>query len=309
MRRTQTRTAGVVVACAGLGCAQPAPATLVVLAPDHSRGALQRVAWEWGEHRGLPTEVVYRPAAELVRLVDTGTTADVVIAPEQALAALEGGGHIATGSRRALVGDQLVVARHIESASVRLDRLEDLLEPGLGAVAAPDAETLIGGVAWTLLETSAPGDWSTRLQAARDAPAVAELVRRREARFGIMEGARAAFDPDLGVALTLSAEAGPAPLVYEAAVVSQAQHPDAADAFVQSLVEEPVRAAFLRVGFVSLRQRDGMPGAPPPTAPPPAPVGPNPPPAGPPGTLQGGPLPGGAPIAPPVPRPDQPAAK
>ncbi len=236
-------------------CVAPGPEPLVVLAPDHSRSALQRVAWEWGERTQVPVQVVYASSAEIERLVDTGAAADVVLAPTPVLEVLESRRHLAEDSRRVVSGDHQLVARLAARDAPPLSRPSDLVAPGAGALVVAAADAPLGAATVRRLRLS--GAWAdpapTRLERP-DGARVARALHDRAATWGVLEGSRAATDPDLQTVLVLTEGAGAAAIVYEAATTAHARSPAGAAALVAHLTEPSTGAAFVRVGWVP-RQR------------------------------------------------------
>lgn len=252
-------------------CGPSSPEPIVMLAPDHSRAAVQRVAWEWGEHAQVPVQVVYATSAEIERLVDTGATTDVVLAPTAVLEALDAGRHLVPQSRRVVSGDQLVVARLAQRDAPPLSRPSDLIEPGAGTVALAAAASPLGLASRRQLRLS--GAWLEPSASWVDRPdgaGVVQALHQGAADWGVVEGSRAAADPDLQTVLVLTEGAGAAAILYEAATTEHARSPALAGQLVDHLADAATGAAFVRAGWVP-RQRAAP--EPPPTAPRNAPEG------------------------------------
>lgn len=196
--------------------------------------------------------IAYAATSALARQVASGAPADVFVsADEEWMDELGALGHLWAGSRRAVIGNRLVlVAPAGRAGPFVLAPGADLaarLGGGRLAVADPvavpagryarDALTWLG--AWPAVKG--------RLAPAENVRAALLLVALGEAPLGIVYASDAAAEPRVHVLGTFPPDAH-APIRYAGAVLARSTHPQAA-AFLDRLAAPAAREVFLRHGF------------------------------------------------------------
>lgn len=238
------------LAVLGLFCGACAPAggPLLLVAPAHTRPALQRLVGDWAEMAAAPTRVVYVGTDEAAHLVETGAAADVVVGPHAAMDLLSQRGHLAASTQRTLVGDHLAVVRHAEAPGPRLQSPEDLsVLPNL-LVSAPD--TSLGTASRALL-----ADIDVSLEVLGTPDQVLQHLVATRSGHALVEVSRALDLPEVHTTLVLTGSSSKPVMVYDAGVTTHAEQPGPARELALHLSSDLALAAFLRAGFVRASAR------------------------------------------------------
>ena len=241
------------VLCAGSAPApaQPTPATLVFAAAS-TMVPLSDLAQSFEREQLRRVRFSFAASSTLARQVMHGARADLFLsANRQWLDRLDRDGFLATGSRRELTGNRLVLIRLPNSgANVILGRPATLL----GALAdfplvlADPSHVPAGMYAREALEHL--DLWEPlqgRLAFAANARAVTVRVARGEAPLGITYASELRAESGLDAAAWLPAESH-SPIRYELALIEPADNP-AALAFYQYLLSREAQQVFLKHGF------------------------------------------------------------
>jgi molybdate transport system substrate-binding protein len=237
--------------------AQPLSAgELTVFAAASTKTALDDVAEAWAEATDNHAVIAYAGSSALARQIQQGAPADVFISANVSwMDALDASGLIEDGTRRDLLGNQLVLIAHDAIAPVEISPALDLTTMLSGnrlAMALVDAVPAgIYGKAslktlglWTEIQSS--------VAQADNVRAALALVATGEAPLGIVYATDAVAEPRITVVGRFPEYSHP-PIIYPAAAISEGDLP-LAKAFLQFLETDTARAIFQREGFVALGQ-------------------------------------------------------
>lgn len=225
---------------------------VVVFAAASMKTALDEVAAHWQAETGHEVLISYAGSAQLAKQIIAGAPADLFISASLAwMDAVQAEGAVVPGTRRDLLGNQLVLIGHgATGPALVLDGRFDLaarLGEGRLAMALVDAVPAgqYGKAALTAL-----GLWPSvapKVAQADNVRAALALVATGEAPLGIVYVTDAVAEARVHVAATFPADSHPA-IVYPAALLTSAA--DAADrAFLDALQGPAARAIFARHGF------------------------------------------------------------
>lgn len=243
-------------AIVSLACATPSVAEdVLVFAAASMRTALEGVAADWMAETGHSVTISYAGSNQLAQQIIAGAPADIFISASVGwMDAVEDAGLVVEGTRGDLLGNQLVLIGHGQSAEP-VEITPDLdLAAMLGderlAMALVDAVPA-GQYGKAALENL--GLWSSveGLVAQSDnVRAALALVSTGEAPYGIVYATDAAADETVTILGTFPPDSHP-PIRYPAALLVEAA--DAADrAFFAALRSDSARAAFEADGFTVL---------------------------------------------------------
>lgn len=228
---------------------------VLVFAAASLKNALDDAAASYETETGGRIIVSYAATSVLARQIEAGAPADIMIAADtEWMDYLEERRLIDPASRANLVSNDLVL---IASARSPVDvalgpggDLADRLGDGRLAVAETSAVPA-GRYAKAALTTL--GIWpqvKSRLAEADNVRAALMLVARGEAPLGIVYRTDAVDEPSVKVVAVFPEDTHP-PILYPAARVAAARHPDA-DAFLAYLRSGAGAMAFARHGFAPL---------------------------------------------------------
>ncbi|MDH3262636.1 MAG: molybdate ABC transporter substrate-binding protein [Paracoccaceae bacterium] len=243
-----------------LAVAAPAGAAerLVVFAAASLKGALDHVAAAWADAGGAEVALSYAGSSALARQIEAGAPADVILsASAEWMDYLEERGLLREGTRRALLGNRLVLVRYgASAAAVEIGPGFDLAGLlGGGRLAMALVEAVPAGI-YGREALAALGLWDAvqgSVAQAADVRGALALVASGEAPLGIVYATDAAAEPDVSV-VGVFPEASHAPIVYPVAVTAASLHAEA-EAFLAFLGTVPARAAFESAGFAVLEGR------------------------------------------------------
>ncbi len=237
-----------------LAAALPARAAEVtVFAAASTTDALNAVAALFTARTGIAVRSSFAASSTLARQVEQGAPADLFLSADNKwMDYLADHGQLVAGSRRALLGNDLVL---IAPAGSRLGRLTlskgtdlaALLGNGRLAVGDPD-HVPVGIYARQTLE--AMGQWPAlepHLARAASVRAGLMLVERGEAPLGIVYGTDAAITAKVKVVGIFPAGLH-RPIVYPVALVA-GHDTSPSRAFLAFLSSDAARAVFARYGF------------------------------------------------------------
>ncbi len=221
----------------------PNPSPLLLLAPAHTRPALQRLVGDWADMAAAPTRVVYVETDETAHLVETGAAADVVVGPQAALQQLGKRGHLRAGTQQSLIGDHLAVVRHAQTPGPRLHAAEDLSQ--LDSLFVSPAGTVVGAASLDLL-----ADVDVALQPLGSPDEALQRLVSTRTGHALVEVSRALDLPEVQTTLVLTGPSSRPVLLYGVGVTTHAEQPEPARELAAHLASDLALAAFLRVGFV-----------------------------------------------------------
>ena len=237
-----------------LGSSDPAaaPGETLVSAAVSLRPALTEAAATYrAEHGGPEIRINTGASGLLLQQIRRGAPVDLFVsASSREIDALEVDGRVRPGSRVAVASNRLVVL--VPAGERAPEELAALADPGFGRVAIGNPKTApVGRYAERALREL--GLWDAlepRLVFAENARQTLEYVARGEVSAGVLyrsDARIAAGRVELGP--EIPAAAHPA-IRYEAAVIDDAPHPDAALAFLHWLVSDAGRKILARHGFL-----------------------------------------------------------
>ena len=233
--------------------ATPAAAEdVLVFAAASLKTALDRIAADYGTGTGDRVTVSYAGSNALAQQIIQGAPAQVFLsASVEWMDAVEASGDLAPGTRRDLLGNDLVlVAPKGGAGPVVLDADTDLpamLNGGKLAMAMVDSVPA-GQYGKAALESL--GLWDSVADSVAQADnvrAALRLVALGEAPLGIVYATDALAEPAVTVAARIPAETHP-PIRYPAAILAAGDGPEARAAFAHLFGPE-ARAIFERWGF------------------------------------------------------------
>lgn len=242
-------------ACSGNGTSPDRP---VVLAPSSLQEALEEVADAWATQGHSRPVLSFAGSPTIARQITGGAPADIVLlADEQWMDRLEAENMLVSGTRRALLGNRLVLVAPLEAAnapiSPTMDNLPALLTDGRLAMADPDSVPA-GRYGRMALQTL--GVWdelSGRIAPTESVRAALALVERGETPFGLVYASDLAASGNVRLAAELPAAAQP-PIRYPAAILASSTHPDA-PGFLAFLASPQAEAIFARYQFFRLAEQ------------------------------------------------------
>jgi molybdate transport system substrate-binding protein len=236
-----------------LALAPPAGAdTVTVFAAASLKESLDAVTHAFEIVARDKVTVSYAASNALARQIENGAPADVFISADKDwVDYLERRGLVAPGSRRNLLGNELVLVAPAESrVQLRLARgapVAAALGAKRVALANPDAVPAgkYAKAAFTTL-----GIWPSvehKVAAADNVRAALALVARGEAALGVVYRSDAMAEPNVRVVDTFPAGSYP-PIVYSAVILKRSTTPAAA-ALVDELASPRAMVTFRRFGF------------------------------------------------------------
>ncbi len=226
----------------------------VVLAAASLQEALTEAADAWAKAGHLPPALSFAGSPALARQIESGAPADVFIsADEEWMDELEQKGLVRDGTRRALLGNAIVlIAPKGSRVAVSLDKPESLAAAlGNGRLAMADPEAVPAGrYGKTALESL--GIWrsmSAKVAPAENVRAALALVERGQAPLGVVYATDAQASDKVEVVARFPAGSHP-PIRYPAAVLEASKNGDAAP-FLTFLQSDEARGIFARHGFTA----------------------------------------------------------
>lgn len=224
---------------------------ITVFAAASLKTALDEVATEWQKSHDDTVVISYASSSKLAKQIQEGAPADLFIsASPEWVDAVEGSGDIDPATRKDLLGNTLVLVGTGKPAEAAVDQLPTLLGDGKLAMGMVDSvpagqygkQALEKLGLWDAIESHVAQSDNVR--------AALKLVATGEAPLGIVYGSDAVAEPEVGVVATFPADSHD-PIIYPAAVTKVSQTKQA-NAFLDSLTQEPARSIFEAQGFTVL---------------------------------------------------------
>ena len=234
-----------------LALALPARAEeITVFAAASLKTALDEIAADWQAHTGDSVVPVYGGASALARQIVAGAPADIFIsASEPWMDEVEAAGLLRAGSRRDLLGNDLVLIGHGAAAPMRsIAELPDRL--GTAPLAMALVDSVPAGI-YGRQALQAAGLWQRlepQVAQTADVRAALALVATGAAPYGITYASDVLADPRVSTVLALPADSHD-PIVYPAAQIGEGP---AAARFLDALSAPGATAVFRRNGFAPL---------------------------------------------------------
>lgn len=242
-------------ACSAEG---PAPAGPIVLAPSSLQEALGEVSDSWAAQGHARPVLSFAGSPTIARQISGGAPADIVLlADEQWMDQLEGENLLVPRTRRALLGNRLVLIAPAdqprEVVSPNLNNLPALLGADRMAMADPDS---VPAGRYGKMALQALGLWdqlSTRIAPTENVRAALSLVERGEAPFGLVYASDMAASGKVVLAAEIPDGAQP-PIRYPVAMLASSAHPEARG-FLTYLASPDADRIFARYQFFRLTEK------------------------------------------------------
>jgi molybdate transport system substrate-binding protein len=201
------------------------------------------------QHAGAKVTFNYGSSGTLQHQIEQGAPVDIFLsAAEKQMDALESGGLLMTGTRRNLVGNQLVLV--VPASSNMVNNFSDLTKPAVKIVALGEPTTVPAGMyARQMLDhLGLLATVEKKFVYAKDVRAVLTYVETNNADAGIVYQTDARSSKSVRV-VAMAPTGSHDPISYPVAVVKGAKNVAAARAFVEFLESAAARTVFKRFGF------------------------------------------------------------
>lgn len=242
----------VLLALFGALPARAQSAAPVVLAAASLQEALGEAADAWARQRHQRPVLSFAGSSALARQVEAGAPADLFISADEAwMDHIDQRGLLASGSRRVIAGNRLVLIAPLDSpVKLRIAKGFPLARAlGAGRLAMADPAAVPAG-RYGLAALEALGVWAVvepRVVRSENVRAALALVERGEAPLGIVYATDAAASRKVRVVGVFPASSHP-PIRYPAAQLKTAKAKDAS-AFLAFLGSRQARVILARHGF------------------------------------------------------------
>lgn len=242
----------VLLALFGALPARAQSAAPVVLAAASLQEALGEAADAWAGQRHPRPVLSFAGSSALARQVEAGAPADLFISADEAwMDHIDQRGLLASGSRRVIAGNRLVLIAPLDSpVKLRIAKGFPLARAlGAGRLAMADPAAVPAG-RYGRAALEALGVWAVvepRVVRSENVRAALALVERGEAPLGIVYATDAAASRKVRVVGVFPASSHP-PIRYPAAQLKTAKAKDAS-AFLAFLGSRQARVIFARHGF------------------------------------------------------------
>jgi molybdate transport system substrate-binding protein len=234
-----------------IALARPA-ATITVFAAASLTDSLKAVADAYKARTGVTVTLSFGASSTLARQIDQGARADIFMSADTDwMDFLQKGGLLAEGSRKDLLGNQLVLIAALNSKPApRIAPHFDLAGAlGDGRLALADPASVPAGKYAKAALTSL-GVWdsvASKVAPAENVRVALEYVARGESPFGVVYATDAKVAPSVKVA-GIFPEDSHAPITYPVALTKSAS--PAAKDFLAFLSGNAARIIFQRAGFM-----------------------------------------------------------
>lgn len=230
----------------------------IVLAPSSLQEPLEAVAEAWtamGHNRPV---LSFAGSPAIARQIAGGAPADIaLLADEQWMDVLEGENQLKSGTRRALLGNKLVLIAPLNApilpVAENLDNLPDLLGDGRLAMADPDSVPAGRYARFALRSLGVWDRFSGKIAPTENVRAALALVERGEVPFGLVYASDLAASNKVRLAANIPETAQP-PIRYPVAILGRSSHPEAR-AFLAFLASPEAEKIFTRYQFFRLPEQ------------------------------------------------------
>jgi molybdate transport system substrate-binding protein len=228
----------------------PAPVELTALAAASLTDVLPTVAAAWKAADGADVVFSFDSSSKLAKQVEGGAPADLVFfADTDTMNSLDTKNLLAAGSRRDLLGNELVVVvpatatwTPASAADLSADALHHLALAGENVPAGRYGRAALNAAnVWMSVEPKVVTGDNVRTTLA--------WVTRGEAEAGVVYATDAKAEPGVKTAFVFPADAHP-PIVYPAAVVASSTHVDQAKIFLDFCASPIGMELFAKAGFL-----------------------------------------------------------
>jgi molybdate transport system substrate-binding protein len=233
-------------------------ASITVSAAISLKDALDEIGYMYEQrHSGSKVIFNYGSSGTLQHQIEQGAPVDIFFsAAEKQMDALESGGLLIAGTRRALLANKLVL---IEPAtSNKMKDFQDLARPEVKIVALGEPRTVPAGMYahQTLEHLGLLAAVQKRAVYAKDVRAVLTYVETGNADAGIVYQTDAQGSTKVRVVAAAPEETHDR-IVYPAAILKNTKNESAARAFLQFLESSGARAVFEKYGFSQPEKQAG----------------------------------------------------
>lgn len=240
----------VVVACAALTVMAAHATNVTVFAAASLTDGLKEVAAAFERQSGDKVVFNFAASGTLARQIQEGAPADIFFSADEARAdALEQKGLLVPGSRKSLLGNQLVMVTSLDDNS--LHAAADLTDFKVKRIALGELKTVpVGTYSKEYLEKL--NLWTAvqpKVIPCENVRAVLSAVESGNVDAGIVYRTDAVLSKKVKIAFEVPISEGPC-ISYPAALVTGAPQPEAAKRFLAWLQTEQSRAVFKKLGFL-----------------------------------------------------------
>ncbi len=236
-----------------LGAFAAGAAEIHVSAAASLTDALKEIVPRFERESGHRVVCHFAATSLLARQIEEGAPADLLFAADEAtLDRLDQRSLVLPGTRRSLLGNQLVIVVPAGS-TLALEGPDDLARPSLRRLALADPRTVPAGI-YARQYLQRRGLWErlvARVVPTENVRAALATVAAGNADAGLVYGSDARGSDRVRVAWTVPLEEGPR-ISYPAAVLAGAQEPEAARALLAFLARPASLEVFRRHGFLPL---------------------------------------------------------
>lgn len=232
------------------GSEEEEKAEVQVMAAASLTDALDEIIAEYEKDSDCVIQPNYAGSGDLVQQIEGGAPCDIFISASKAnMDQLEEAGYIDTDTRKDLLTNSLTLIASTEKADVV--SIDNLTSPDITVVALGEPETVPAGkYATQVLENEGIlGDLQDKIVYAKDVRAVLNYVTEGEADCGFVYRTDAVLEED-NIAIIGDVDASlHDPIVYPAAVLTDAPEAEYAAGFYEFLTSDFAKEVFEKYGF------------------------------------------------------------
>lgn len=209
------------------------------------------------KHPGVSIRLNYGGSGTLQRQIEQGAPVDVFFsAAEKQMENLQDKGLVASGSRRDVVRNELVLIAPV--ANKTLHGFQDLALPGVKVIALGEPKTVPAGMyaRQTMEHLGLLALVEKKVVLANDVRAVLTYVETGNADAGIVYRTDAEISSKVRI-VAVAPEDSHDPVIYPAAILKSAKNPSGAALFLEFLSGPDSRAILLKHGFLPTENQAG----------------------------------------------------
>ena len=224
-------------------------AEITVFAAASLTDSLKEIATAYKQVSTDTVRFNFASSNTLAQQIQAGAPADIFFSADEAkMDALTAAGLIASDTRKALLGNSLVIITALDGPSI--SQAKDLTGPAIRHLSLGDPRAVPAGVyAKAYLEKA--GLWAAlqaKIVPAESVRTALAVVEAGNAEAGIVYKTDAAISKKVKVALEIPAADTPR-IIYPAALVKDSRHAAAARKFLGYLAEKTATECFRKFGF------------------------------------------------------------
>ena len=224
-------------------------AEITVFAAASLTDSLREIATAYKQVSTDTVRFNFASSNTLAQQIQAGAPADIFFSADEAkMDALTAAGLIASDTRKALLGNSLVIITALDGPSI--SQAQDLAGPAIRHLSLGDPRAVPAGVyAKAYLEKAGLlAALQAKIVPAESVRTALAVVEAGNAEAGIVYKTDAAISKKVKVALEIPAADTP-PIIYPAAVVKDSRHAAAARKFLGYLAEKTATECFRKFGF------------------------------------------------------------